>query len=199
MSGILESPKSEFAPNANPPIGTESEEWRPIVGFEGRYEVSNLGRVRSLDRAIPRISTLGKQYNRFAKGQILVLYPTKDGYLACRLGRKTMGYVHILVAQMFLGDRRKKIIVRHLNGVCTDNNVNNLAYGTRRDNIQDAKRHGTWQQGGLKRRKLSLEQRNLIRSLHSTDKYSLKDLAKMFKVGTTTILNVTEDYLCDLR
>lgn len=79
-----------------------TEIWRDIAGYEGLYQVSNLGRVRSLDRVIIRRgrgdSVLAQPY----RGQLLKPQTNADGYLTVRLcGRSTL--VHRIVAQAFIG------------------------------------------------------------------------------------------------
>ena len=116
----------------------EGEEWRPVVGYEGQYEVSNMGRVRSLDRVIVRKN--GRQQT--LKGKIL--HPTHASkgsrdhsvvhYVHVNLRRNgvgRIGWVHTLVAQAFLGPRPEGHDVMHVNGVRDDNRVSNLQYGSR--------------------------------------------------------------------
>lgn len=111
------------------------EEWRPVVGYEGRYEVSNLGRVRSL--GIRR------------GGGIWLLRPvrTTGGYLRVTLyapeGTRRNHWVHILVALAFIGPRPPGHEVRHLDGNPTNAVSTNLAYGTAKENAGDRERHGT--------------------------------------------------------
>lgn len=107
------------------------EEWKPIVGFPA-YEVSNLGRVISRHRRIPR--QLAATPND--KGYPMVTLARGDGF---RRNRP----VHQLVAEAFLGERPDGLDIRHVNGDKTDNRDINLRYGTRRDNIYDQVAHGT--------------------------------------------------------
>lgn len=109
-----------------------SEEWRPVVDFVGLYEVSSLGRVRSLPRwkapggiRIPHVDRLGyHNYDLYAGGQ--------------REKRKA----HRLVAEAFLGPRMTGQVIRHLDGNPGNNTVQNLVYGTQSENLLDAVRHG---------------------------------------------------------
>ena len=88
-----------------------SEEWRDIPGYEGIYQVSNLGNVRSLDR------TLECKNGRIIKlkGKLLK-QGNKNGYRFVNLCYGHSVSVHVLVAQAFLGDRPDKMDVCHING-----------------------------------------------------------------------------------
>jgi len=120
-----------------------NEQWAPANGYEGVYEVSTYGRVRSLDRLI--VSVTGQKY--MLPGVMLKLQLDKRGYywvsfsLHSRIKRK---YVHQLVLDTFVRPKRPGEEGRHLNGCPTDNRLNNLAWGTKAENIADAKAHGTF-------------------------------------------------------
>jgi hypothetical protein len=117
---------------------TRTHMWRPVVGYEGHYEVSDAGRVRSLKRG--RVALL--KYRVSTKG-----YPFVQLYLN---GKQITRYVHALVAEAFNGPRPDGLEVRHLDGDNTNNVPSNLTYGTHAENIQDAIRHGTFV--GLRRK-----------------------------------------------
>src|SRR5690606_25876746 len=86
-------------------------------------------------------------------GRILACSPSSQGYKAWRgsvdpnTGQRETLFVHKEVAYAFLGPRPEGLVVRHLNGDQTDNRVENLAYGTHKDNSQDALRHDTLPKG----------------------------------------------------
>lgn len=118
-----------------------TEEWRPIAGYVGAYEVSDLGRVRSLDRKV----FAGPSRERLSRGRVLSAY-TGGRYSKVRLTVDTNGStknVHALVAAAFLGDCPPGLVVRHINGDPHDNRVENLCYGTESENMRDQVRHGT--------------------------------------------------------
>lgn len=120
------------------------EEWKPVVGFEGKYEVSDLGRVRSLNRDIyqPRFPG-GKPHRQTRKGQILRPGRMPQGHQSVVLTRKGGSFcVHALVLAAFVGPRPSGMDVRHLDGNPANNTLGNLAYGTRSENCADAVRHG---------------------------------------------------------
>lgn len=127
-----------------------SEQWRAVPGFEGLYEVSDLGRVRSLDRAETVGNRWGSKTRRFVPGRVLALKRAGRGYRAVALsvrGEVTYANVHRLVLRAFVGERGDGQETRHLNGVRHDNRLLNLVYGTGAENQADRERHGTGQRG----------------------------------------------------
>lgn len=119
---------------------TQDECWRPIPGYEGSYEVSDQGRVRSLDRYR---TAGGSPY--LTKGQILAA--TLSGhYYSVKLrapGQKGQTRrVHILVALAFLGPRPEGMDTCHNNGDKSDNRLSNLRYDSHAANAADMVAHG---------------------------------------------------------
>ncbi|EJD0489927.1 NUMOD4 motif-containing HNH endonuclease [Salmonella enterica] len=112
-----------------------SEIWKPAPGFEDRYEVSNQGRVRSIDRRV-RLVAHGKETTRFAKGQLLRAGTCRSGHLSVALGKGNSRMVHQLVLEAFVGPRPAGQEVLHLNHNPKDNRLSNLKYGTRSENIR---------------------------------------------------------------
>lgn len=107
-----------------------TEIWCPVVGYEGHYEVSDLGRVRSVKHGtrMLRPSTAGR------------------GYLAVHLslsGRVRTCYVHHLVAEAFIGPRPDGLEICHGNGDIRDARAENLRYDTHHANMRDSLLHGT--------------------------------------------------------
>lgn len=116
-----------------------TEQWRPVVGYEGFYEVSDLGRVRSL----PRPSRPGK---RSYEGKVLSDGSRKGKYHAvhlCKLGKIYVAYVHHVVLCAFVGPRPEGMDGCHNNGDLHDNRLVNLRWDSRRANIRDKLGHGT--------------------------------------------------------
>ncbi|QIW89925.1 HNH endonuclease [Bacillus phage Izhevsk] len=100
------------------------EEWKQIVNYENLYEISNLGRVRSVDRLVYRN---GKPVMR--KGRILKLSKTQNGYLTARLCKegKAIAYtVHRLVAIHFVDNHQNLPVVNHKDTNKENNNFKNL-------------------------------------------------------------------------
>jgi hypothetical protein len=109
------------------------ETWRDIEGYEGSYQVSDLGRVRSLDRK----SANGHKL----KGMARKLTVDKDGYHVVGLTRdRVMKHlkVHRLVAQAFIPNPDNKPEVNHINGFKTDNRASELEWCTTQGNTAHA-------------------------------------------------------------
>lgn len=117
---------------------TQSEEWRPIPGYEGLYEVSDQGRVRSLDRLV--ITKRGRPYPM--RGQYLSLHQRPPRYARVKLQGKGHN-VHRIVLLAFVGPLPEGHHSCHNNGNITDNRLANLRYDTVSSNIRDSVRHGT--------------------------------------------------------
>lgn len=102
---------------------TMIEIWKDVIGYEGFYQVSNLGRVRSLDRYV---------LNKFVKGKILTPKTDKDGYLQICLYNNGRKYyrIHRLVAQTFIPNHSNFPEINHKNEIKTDNRVENLEWCT---------------------------------------------------------------------
>ena len=103
------------------------EEWKPVVGFEGLYEVSNHGRVRSLN------------FKNTNTVQIMTLSMARNGYLIARLmkdGRKYHVLVHRAVAMAFLDNPHQFPVINHKDECKTNNSVENLEWCTQSYNIK---------------------------------------------------------------
>ena len=118
-----------------------NEEWRPIKGYEGLYEVSSLGRVKSMN------------YSHTGKERILKIGKHRGGYLfviLCRNGKRKNFLVHRLVAEAFLPNPNNLPQVNHKDEVKTNNCVSNLEwcdckynnnYGTRSERVSASQRN----------------------------------------------------------
>ena len=122
-----------------------TEQWLPVVGYEGSYEVSDQGRVRSLDRVIENPLPSGTIRRQKVSGRELIPGNQKSGgyfYVNLSHKRQRSFHVHRLVMDAFVGPKPTALQTRHLNGNPSDNRLANLAYGTVSENAQDTIRHG---------------------------------------------------------
>lgn len=111
------------------------EIWKAIPGYDGLYEVSDLGRVRSLDRCVEQRNRWGTVSINRLKGRVLAQTKFPNGYRGVMLGRGSPSFlVHRLVAAAFLPNPNNLPEVNHKNLVRDDNGVGNLEWVTRRDN-----------------------------------------------------------------
>ena len=112
------------------------EIWKDIPGFEGLYQVSDCGQVKSCDRVVENSST--KSGKQTLKERILKPGLDKDGYhhvSLCKDGKRKEFRVHRLVALAFL-DGDNTLTVNHIDECKTNNHVSNLEYLTRGDNVR---------------------------------------------------------------
>ena len=112
----------------------DNEVWKDVKGYEGLYQISNFGRVKSLDRSV---MLRGNFYK--LKSKILKQTDNGCGYLIVSFSKnnkQTKKYIHRLVAENFL--KNKKQEVNHKNGIKKDNNLKNLEWVTRSENIKHA-------------------------------------------------------------
>lgn len=104
------------------------EVWKDIAGYQGRYQVSDLGNVKSLN------------YSRKGVAQLLKPVLKSTGYYVVSLrvnGRQKQFYVHRLVADAFVNKKYGCSVVDHINTITTDNRAENLRWGTTSDNVNN--------------------------------------------------------------
>ncbi len=164
------------------------EVWKDIPGYEGYYQASNLGRIKSMERFTKH------NYGGLKKvpGKIMKLSMQRNGYIACPIsvnGIEKRELVHRLVISAFCGINT--LHVNHLNGIKTDNNIINLEYCTVSQNAKHAFKIGLSCIDGEKHPRsiftnqaaFTIRQRAL-----SGEKTSV--LAKEFNVAPSTICNI---------
>lgn len=164
---------------------TVEETWAQIKGFEGIYEVSTLGRIRSLDRP-QRVRGNGISLQ---KGQILKQWK-QGNYMYCDLRKpciKQKARVHVVVLETFVCPRPEGMIACHNNGDSSDNRLCNLRWGTHEDNAKDKILHGTHQYGESCP-KSKLTEAQAIAILESTKTYA--ETAKEFGVCKSTVTHI---------
>ena len=164
------------------------EVWRPVVGWEGLYEVSDQGRVKSLAR---RYWTEGGRVPHWCNLKARILKPGTNvhGYLFVVLSRDGEQFtrtVHRLVADAFLGLRPADMDTCHGPLGKLINTPGNLSYGTRQENMRDCLRDGTHQRGERgSGTKLTQEQVDSIRALKG--KMTQKTVAAMHGISRSHV------------
>lgn len=150
--------------------------WKQIKNFKD-YEVSDEGEVRSL---------------KYGKKTILKGRLSKDGYIRYALRKDGKAYeykAHRLVAEMFIPNPENKETINHKNGDKTCNNIDNLEWATRKEQMQHAYKLGLKRPIKSKNKKLTNEQVLKIREIYKahSKKYGMLALAKKYKVSEATI------------
>lgn len=159
------------------------EEWAPVAGFEGFYEISDHGRVKSLLRWVGAAG--GKQ--RMIHERVLHPGLASRGYRYSSLRRDGVSHrfgVHRLVLTAFAGPCPDGMECRHLNGVRTDNRIENLRWGTKLENAKDRTLHGT-ENIGEKHGHSKLTEPEVIemRKCYAVGGLSHRDIATMFGIS----------------
>lgn len=162
------------------------EIWKPVVGYEGLYEVSNQGNVRSLDRTVEH----GCKGTQFCKGKMLKKSTDDIGREQVDLWKNNKPIkkrVSILVAEAFIGPRPEGLLVLHGEKGVSVNTPENLSYGTHSKNQgEDKLRDGTDNRGEKQgRSKLTKDQ--VIRIKINREKWTPSRWAKEFNVSPANI------------
>ena len=121
--------------------------WKPVVGYEGQYEVSDCGRVRSLDRTIACVGRWGKKEVRSYKGQILKSGIGSHGCPVVSLCKSESKLVHRLMLEAFVGPCPDGMESCHNNGIRSDCRLENIRWDTISANQMDKVGHGTSNRG----------------------------------------------------
>lgn len=162
----------------------EKEIWKDIPGYEGEYQASTYGRIRSLDRYIPNYP----RGTRFQKGVILKQRPSEKARkrLTVDLPKMKRVLVHKLILMTFVGPRPNGLEICHKDGDESNNRLNNLRYDTKANNQIDIYRYGKKPSGG----KLTPRQVLEIRKLFKEDKLQQKVIAKQFSICQQTVSDI---------
>jgi hypothetical protein len=161
------------------PTDKPSEEvWKDVKGYEGIYQVSNFGNVKSL----------GNEFTR--KERFLKLSPQSKGYLTVVLQKnatRKMILVHRIVAEYFLSNPLNKSQINHINGDKTDNKVENLEWVSHRENLDHAIKNNLTLKGE-KNRNSKLKDVDIIK-IHSLLQKgtTTKELSESYNVSYSTI------------
>lgn len=172
------------------------EVWKDIPGYEGRYQISDAGLARSLDRHEP-YGRWGDAGLRFVKGRLRKLSwggPPKSKYLGFFVkhtdGSPHFLKVHVCVLKAFVGERpSSNHDACHRDGDRSNNALLNLRWDTKSSNNQDKKVHGTWQ-GGVKNSSAKLTEADVILIRSEACHRTLKSIADEFGVSIATIHSI---------
>lgn len=166
------------------------EIWKPIKGYEEHYHVSNMGKVRSIPRTI--MLSNGNPYT--IKGGILTFSINRTGYFLVHLSRVTVRTfsVHRLVALAFMPNPKNKATINHINGIKTDNHVDNLEWCTMSENLKHAHRTGLYKSERHGNAKLNNKKVRVIKWLLKEKWHGIyiTDIAKIFGVYHGTIRKI---------
>lgn len=164
-----------------------TEIWKNIKGYEGLYQVSDIGRVRSLDRYVDRLD-----HKIFKRGTILKQGTHKQGYKLVYLSKDNLSKtvkVHRLVALAFIDKPKGKNTVNHINSIKYDNRVENLEWLTQGENVSHAVREGLMHKGSSSGNSVLFEEDiPIIRHLCKSMKR--KDVSVLFGVSYEAITSV---------
>ena len=173
-------------------VGNSTESWRDVVGYEGYYQISDFGNVRSLGRRVRNGSG-----TRRVRARVVRQGKHKQGYrvVALQRGNRSRSFlVHRLVAAAFLPSIPTGSEINHKDGDKCNNTLSNLEIATRQENIDHAVRTGLIDNKGEKnaRAKITAERVQEIRTLHAAGGVGYKAISKRFGLPWGTIRNVVK-------
>lgn len=173
------------------------EAWKPVVGFEGIYEVSNLGDVRSVDRiTYYPVNRRAKAFIKATSGKLLTKHTQPTGYIYVQLSngraRRPKALVHRLVAAAFLDNPNALPHVNHLDGIKSNNRVDNLEWCTASQNERHAHKTGLKQalRGASNGRAILSD--DCVREIRKllAEKVPQRTIANHFGIGQKTVSSI---------
>ena len=169
------------------------EIWKDIKGYEGEYQVSNKGNVRSLDRICKRIDRYGNETEYKYKGKILSKNDNGNGYLTVKIKRNGKRfYVHRLVAEAFLENKENLKEVNHKDNNRSNNVIDNLEWVSRQQNIEHCLKQGRNARGERnKKSKLKEEDVLKIREMIEEGFLTQREIGEKFGVQQPIISSIS--------
>ncbi len=172
-----------------------NEVWKDIPGYEGRYQASTLGRIRSLPRVEFRKDGHGGYANWSYKGRMLKQHAGESGHLHVNLGARNTKKVHRLILETFVGPCPVGFECLHIDGTPENNRLANLRWGTRVENRADIRVHAQLYRRRQGSTWLSEETiRAIKKDLREPDRPPHRVLAIKYGVHYNTISNISRGY-----
>lgn len=166
------------------------ETWIPIPEFKNKYEVSNMGSVRSITQKVNQRTKGGVYINITYPGRILALCSNQYGYLMANLLQNTK-QVHRLVAEAFIPNPENKPCVNHINGIKTDNRVENLEWVTYSENQKHAYSIGIHSAIGEKNGRAKLNEEIILKiKEHRKAGRTQQYIADMFNISRPHVSSI---------
>lgn len=183
------------------------EKWKDIKGYEGYYQVSDKGRVRSLDRYINDTTRCRTQ---FIKGRLIKLCDNGKGYKQVHLSKnkkRKMFYAHRLVAKHFLKNYAEDLDINHKDFDRSNNDLANLELVTVKQNINYSIKHGRYERAIAEYRNRRLTERKLLNEKYTPliieqytrKKKSVEEISKMLPFGCARISEILKENKIKIR
>ena len=172
------------------------EEWKPIIDYENLYMISNLGRVKKLENQVTQKDLKGNIYTRTFPEKILKERNNKTDYITVGLNTNNISKtfrIHRLVAIHFIPNPENKPEVNHINGIKSDNRLENLEWCTSAENSKHAlETELTKIQYGSETTNSKLTEKEVleIRKLKETTNMTSTEIGKLFGVNQPAISKI---------
>lgn len=165
------------------------EVWKDINGFEGIYQVSDLGRIKSLEKNIPHWRGGESVIKEFYKKS----FKSRSGYLIVPLTKNGNEYkflIHRIVAEAFIENPLNKPQVNHKNGIKTDNRAKNLEWNTHSENIRHADDNGLRNLKGINNSQSKLTETQVLEIRSIGRSKTLVEIADMYGIRFQSVSKI---------